>query len=189
MGSSSSRKSGSAKTSAARRIRVICPPDKRSSSVSVSGSNPTRASADASRASSVQSTSVTSSANASPRSARRSSSSAARAPNRSITAAPAGSWTSWRSIPTVPLTRTRPAWGMCSPVIAASSVVLPTPLRPTRPARSAPNVRLRSERRGRPSGVDSERFDRMIDAGMEFPVSKADGRCGRGEIHGCETPD
>jgi hypothetical protein len=45
------------------------------------------------------------------------------------------------------------------------------------------------EKRERPSGVDSDRFDRMIEAGMEFPVSKADWLCGRGKIHGCEYPD
>src|SRR4051794_18334169 len=73
---------------------------------------------------------------------------------------------------------------MCSREIDASSVVFPTPLRPTRPVRLAPNVRSILEKRERPSGVDSDRSDRMIEAGMEFPVSKAGRLCGRGQIHG-----
>ena len=86
VGSSSSRKSGSAKSSAARRARVTCPPDKRSKfrferrGRARHGPERTRA---APRASSRHR--QASSAEASPRSARRSRSSASRAPKRSTT--------------------------------------------------------------------------------------------------------
>lgn len=73
----------------------------------------------------------------------------------------------WRSTPTRPRTTTDPAAGEISPSISRISVVLPTPLRPTRPVRSAPKARVRSSKSGWPSGVLYERLSSVRKADME----------------------
>src|SRR3569833_3584635 len=71
--------------------------------------------------------------------------------------------TLWRRTPMRPSTAMEPNFGVTSPAIARSSVVLPVPLRPTMPVRSAPKLRSRFRRRSRPSGVASERaFNWML---------------------------
>ena len=63
----------------------------------------------------------------------------------------------WRSMPSVPEIDTSPACGDRSPAISLSSVLLPTPLRPTRPVRSLP--KLRSRLKGRAGRQASTRRD------------------------------
>src|SRR5258708_40262575 len=71
-----------------------------------------------------------------------------------------------------------------------SSVVFPTPLRPTSPVRSAPKLRSRLEKSGLPSGVDQPRLERVIEADMKMdsPEGKTTRRCCRAEIHYCTHP-
>ena len=190
VGSSRMRKSGSSTMRAARPQRVRCPPDSVTRGVSGATSSSTRSSAEAIRCSSVQSAEASSSFVASPASARFSMASASLAPKRSATVSSASTCTLWRRIPNLPLKEIVPDCGCSSPETSLISVVLPTPLRPTRPVRSAPKLRSRLERSGRPSGVDHERLDRTMDMGMNknFPDDKAERRCGRGEFHCCTHP-
>ena len=92
--------------------------------------------------------------------------------------------------PSRPATLTLPAGAARSPAISLSSVVLPTPLRPTSPVRPGPNCSARSENSVRPSGVDHERSDSEIEAGMTMDVSEGKARrhCCRVEIHGSKSP-
>ena len=119
-----------------------------------------------------------------PASARRSRARASATPNRSATVRPAGlDGLAQHAEPAADATRRRTA--AAARRRSASSVVLPTPLRPTRPVRSGPKLRSRLEKSGGPSGVAQARSDRVMEAGMEmdFPEGKARWRCGRGEIH------
>src|ERR1700755_2799225 len=70
------------------------------------------------------------------------------------------------------------------------SVDLPTPFRPTRPARSAPKLRSRLEKRLRPSGVDHERLEMVMEAGTDkdLPGNKTNGLLCRVGIHCCTHP-
>ena len=69
------------------------------------------------------------------------------------TGAPARGSRRCSSQATRPAHAIEPAAGSERPATRRSSVVLPTPLRPTSPVRSRPKVRLRSENRVWPSGV------------------------------------
>ena len=152
VGSSRRMMSGASNTKAASAARVRCPPDSVESSVCADTWSCNPASASASRASSVQSTSASASASASPAMARSSSASPARTPNRSAMVSSGPGCTSWRKTPRRPLTAMLPEVGVSSPEIRRRSVVLPTPLRPTRPVRPAPKLRSRLEKRVRLSG-------------------------------------
>src|SRR6266404_1987441 len=90
----------------------------------------------------------------------------------------------------VPLTDTLPEWGGRSPESNLSSVVFPTPFRPTSPVRPLAKLRSRLEKSGLPLGVDQLRLDSVTEADMktDFPNGKTSGRCCRAEIHCCTHP-
>lgn len=140
VGSFSSRTSGSANTRAASPTRARRPPESAARRAPDGVLRPRRPMA-ATRASRSQPVSFSSPSLASPRSARPSTASALVAPNRSAIVSPGAGCTAWRSTATRPLTETRPERGRGSPETTLSRAVLPTPLRPTRPVRTGPNVR------------------------------------------------
>jgi hypothetical protein len=118
---------------------------------------------------------------------RHSRSQAGPTPSRSARRAPGGGACRWGRTPTTPARLTVPETGAAVPAISDSSVDLPTPLRPTRPMRSAPIVRFRLSKRTRPSGVSARTESRVMKAGMG---NHGQG-CGKGEtvvhrnVHGC----
>ena len=184
VGSSSRMKSGSASTRAAIAARVRCPPDSVDSNAAGSASRSTRLSTEAMRDSSVQSADASSSPVARPSSAWRNTASAFVTPIKSASVSPGATCTAWRRTPSVPLTDTEPACDGSVPAMTLSSVVLPTPLRPTRPVRPPSKLRSRSEKRARPSGVVAVRPESVMEGmDMDFPGGKASGHCGQVEIH------
>src|ERR1700722_16221486 len=70
------------------------------------------------------------------------------------------------------------------------SVDLPMPFRPTKPARSAPKLRSMFEKRVRPSGVDHERLEMVMEADTDRNLAgnKTNRRCCLGGIHCCTHP-
>ena len=134
VGSSITMKSGSAITSAASAARVAWPPlSETAGRASEMPAIPMSANAASIRCGSAQSAAPRSSSLPSPASMRASRASASATPSRSASVAPGGGTSCWRSAAIRPVTVTAPAAGAASPRIRRSSVVLPTPLRPTRP--------------------------------------------------------
>src|SRR3569623_1430538 len=82
-----------------------------------------------------------------------------------------------------PSTAMVPNFGVTSPAIARSSVVLPVPLRPTMPVRSVPKLRSRFWRRSRPSGVASERAFNWMEGMNGVLVTDQSEAIGQLDIH------
>src|SRR3569623_3089143 len=82
-----------------------------------------------------------------------------------------------------PSTAMVPNFGVTSPAMVRSSVVLPVPLRPTMPARSVPKLRSRFWRRSRPSGVASERAFNWMEGMTGVLVTDQGEAIGQLDIH------
>ena len=169
VGSSSKIKSGCLNTKAASMALVCWPPESCDSRWCDAKSRLNCAKLLDIRASNAQSARSNSSAVALPASARDSSLSAPVTSNRSAIVSPFGLDTIWSNLAILVWLMIWPFWGFSSPLINLSKVVLPTPLRPTKPVRWLLNCRFIRENTASPLGLAHEMSDRLI----EFSICHA----------------
>ncbi len=167
VGSSSRIRSGCSSSRRARARRVAWPPLRLAAGrLRSRPDRPTSARMTSRWVWSIQSASARSVAPPSPRSMRSSRARASATPSTSAADASAGGARAWRSMPMRPRRVTAPDAGSSSPSSRRSRLVLPTPLRPTRPVRSRPKARVRFSKRVRPSGVRQDNPSTVISADM-----------------------
>ncbi len=180
MGSSSSRISGRANSSAASRSRTDSPPETSPmvrSRPMCSRPSWSRTARERSSTSQSSPTAVKFSSLASPFSMACRAARAFATPRASSTRRAVSRWTACGRWPTSPAVRTDPRDGLSSPAISLSRVDFPEPLSPTRPVRPGPAVKWKSSNTGVPSGQAKRTPEQTMDAadgaesGMGPPVA------------------